>query len=166
MPTSNYLKQPTESLRNPGALFFRPKTASKWPKTTKNRQNTHYFEIFCAIFSTKKCADGAHAPYPLATTSNNLQKASGTPAYFFFERKRPQNGQKRPKTVKIRLILRYFALFLARKKCAEGAHTPCPLATTPIHHQKASGTPAHFFVGPKRPQNGQKRPKTVKTRLS
>ena len=41
--------------------------------------------------------------------------------HFFFGLKRPQNGQTRPKTVKIRIILRYFALFLARKKCEEGA---------------------------------------------
>ena len=40
VPTCNYLNPPPESLRNRGALFFRTKTASEWPKTTKNRQNT------------------------------------------------------------------------------------------------------------------------------
>ena len=167
-----------------------------------------YFALFLA---QKKCAEGAHTPYSLATTSNHPQKASGTPAHFFFDQKRRQNGQKRPKIVQIRLILRYFALFLAHKsarrartprahlqlpqttprkpqeprrtffsrpktaskwpkttknrqntpyfeifraifsaqKCAEGAHAPCPLATTSNHPQKASETPAHFFFGTK-----------------
>ena len=154
-PTCNYVKLPPESLRNPGALFFRPKTASKWPKTTKHRQNTPYFEIFRAIFSMKKCAEGAHGPIPLETTSNQPQKASRTPVHFLFGRERPQNGQNLSKYA----FLRYFALFLAQKTCADGAHAPCPLATTSIHPQKASGATAHFCFGRKRPQNGQKQPK-------
>ena len=124
VPTCNYLKPPPEILRNRGTLFFRPKTASKWPKTTKNRQNTPYFEIFRASFSAKKCAEGAHAPCPLATTSIHPQKTSGTPAHFFFGRKRSQNGQK---TTKNRPNTPYFEIFRAifsAKKCAEGAHAP------------------------------------------
>ena len=131
VPTCNYLKPPPESLRKPGALFFRPKTASKWPKTVKIRLILRYFALFLA---RKKCAEGAHAPCPFATTSNNPQKASGTPAHFFFGRKRPQNGQKRPKTVKIRIILRYFALFLAQKSARRvrtpRAHLKLPQTTT------------------------------------
>ena len=71
VPTCNYLKPPPESLRNPSALFFRPKTDSKWPKTTKNRQIRLSLRCFALFLARKKCAEGAHAPCPLATTSNN-----------------------------------------------------------------------------------------------
>ena len=85
--------------QEPRRTFCRPKTASKWPKTTKNRQNTHYFEIFRAIFSAKKCAKGAHTPYPLATTLNHPQKSLRNPGALF---SRPKTASKWPKTTKNR----------------------------------------------------------------
>ena len=116
--------------QGPRRPFFSTKTASEWPKTTK------------------KCAEGAHAPCPHETTSNNRQKASGIPAHFLIGPKRPQNGQKRPKTVKIRIILRYFALFLAQKS-ARRVRTPRPHLQLPQTNHRKPQEPRHTFFSAK-----------------
>ena len=107
---------------NPAHFFFGPKRPQNGQKPPKHV----FFEIFRAIFSAQKCAEGAHTPYPLATTLNHPQKESGTAAHFFFGQKRPQNGQKRPKTVKTRLILRYIAAIFSAKKVRGGCARSVP----------------------------------------
>ena len=134
------------------------KMAKNDQKTVKIRIILRYFALFLA---RKKCAEGAHAPCPLETTSIHPQKASGTPAHFFSAENGLKMAKNDQKPSEYAFFWRYFALFLAQKKCAEGAHAPYTLATTSNHPQKASGTPAHFFSGRKRPQNGQNDPQQM-----
>ena len=114
---------PQKASGTPAHFFFRPKTVSQWPKTTKHRQNTTYFEIFCAIFSTEKVRGGCARPVPTCNYLNPPPESLRNLGALFFRPKTLQNGQKRPKTVKIRIILRYFALFLAHKS-ARRVRTP------------------------------------------
>ena len=159
-PTCKYLNPTPESLRNPSALFLGPKTASKWPKTTTNRQNTCFLRYF-ALFLAPKSARRVRTP------RDHLQLPQTTPikpqepqrTFFWAQNglKMAKNDQKPPKHV----FFEIFRAIFSAKKCAEGAHAPCPLETTSNHPQKASGTPAHFFFGPKRPQNGQNDPQQM-----
>ena len=148
--------------QEPRRTFFSAKNGLKMAKNDQKPPKHVFFEIFRAIFSAKKCAEGAHAPCPLATTSNNPQKASGTPAHFFFGPKRPQNGQKRPKTAKIRIILRCFALFLAQKSARRvrtpRAHLQLP-QTTPRKPQEPQRT---FFSA----ENGLKTAKMTPSKCN
>ena len=158
VPTCNYLKPPPESLRNPGALFFRPKTASKWPKTTKNRQNTCFLRYF-ALFLAQK---SARRVCTTRTTCNYLKpppESLRNPSALFFRPKTASKWPKTTKTVKIRIILRYFALFLAQKS-ARRVRTP--RANLQLPQYTPSRNPSALFF---RPKTASKWPKTVKYAL-
>ena len=135
---------------------------------TKNDQKPSkyaFLEIFCAIFSAKKSARR------MRSSRNHLELPQSTPrkpqqprrTFFSAENglKMTKNDQKPSKYAFFEI---FCAIFSAKKKCAEGAHTPKPLETTSSHTQKASGTPAHFLFGPnglKMAKNDQKPPKHV-----
>ena len=156
MRSCNYLK-PT---RNRGALFFRPKTVSKWPKTTKNRQNTPFWRYF-ALFLAQKSARRVDTPRAHLQLPQSTSREPQEPRRTFFPTK---TSSKWPKTTKNRPNTPFFETFcpiFSAKKCAEVALALCPLATTSIHPQKASGTAAHFLGGRKRPQNGQNDPQQM-----
>ena len=60
----NHLKLPQSTPRKPQKprrTFFRPKTASKWPTTTKSRQNTPFWRYF-ALFLAQKSARRVRTP--------------------------------------------------------------------------------------------------------
>ena len=70
-----------------------------------------------------------------------------------------ENDLKRAINRKIRLILRYFALFLAQKKCAEFAHAPYQFKLAQSNHKKPQTPRRTFFPdknGLKMAKNDQK----------
>ena len=83
----------------------------------KTRQNTTYFGDILRYFQRKKSARRVRTPRAHLQLPQTTPRKPQEPRRTFFSAK---NGLKMAKNHS--LILRYVALFLAQKKCAEGAH--------------------------------------------